>query len=77
MNNNINNQFSFLERLNIMSFDIALMNLNENLGQGDKQDILENFSRNADTLLSDIRSHLAKQDEKIDKILEVLTNESR
>lgn len=77
MNNNINNQFSFLDVLNIMSFCIALMNLNENLGQGDKQDILENFSRNADTLLSDIHSHLAKQDEKIDKILEVLSNESR
>ena len=70
MNNNINNQFSFLDVLNIMSFCIALMNLNE-------QDILENFSRNADTFLSDIHSHLAKQDEKIDKILEVLSNESR
>ena len=72
-----NNQFTFLDILNIMSFCIGLMNLDENLGQGDKQEILENFSEKADVLLMDIHKHLTEQDKKIDKILEVLNNESR
>lgn len=67
---NINNQFTYLDILNIMSFCISLMNLNENLSQGDKQDILENFSRNADFLLEEIHGHLTEQDKKIDKLLE-------
>ena len=74
MNNN--NQFTFLDILNIMSFCIGLMNLDENLGQGDKQDILEEFSEKADILLMDIHKHLTEQDKKIDKIMEVLSNES-
>ena len=72
-----NNQFTFLDILNIMSFCIGLMNLDENLGQGDKQEILENFSEKADVLLMDIHKHLTEQDKKIDKILGVLNNESR
>ena len=72
-----NGQFTFLDIISLMSFCISLMNLNENLSQGDKQDILENFSRNADFLLDEIHTHLDNQDKKIDQILEVLTNDNR
>ena len=68
-----NNQFTFLDILNIMSFCIGLMNLDENLNQRDKQEILNEFSQKADVLLKDIHLHLAEQDKKIDKILEEIT----
>lgn len=74
-----NSKINFLDILNIMSFVIGLMNLNENLTQGDKQDIMKNLSEKADTILKEVHSHLEEQDEKINKILEILggkTNEN-
>lgn len=74
-----NSKLNFLDMLNIMSFVIGLMNLNENLTQGDKQDIMKNLSEKADTILKEVHSHLEEQDEKINKILEILggkTNEN-
>ena len=74
-----NGKINFLDMLNIMSFVIGLMNLNENLTQGDKQDIMKNLSEKADTILKEVHSHLEEQDEKINKILEILggnTNEN-
>lgn len=65
----MNKQLEFLDVLNIISFCINMMNLNENLTQGDKQEILEDFSKKADILLNDIHKHLSKQDTKIDEIL--------
>lgn len=70
-------QFELLDVLNIMSFCIGLMNLDENLNQRDKQEILNEFSQKADILLKDIHNHLAEQDEKIDKILEEIKNDNR
>lgn len=72
-----NGEFTFLDILSIMSFMIGTMNLNENLTQGDKQDLLQEFSSKADLLLKEIHTHLQQQDEKIDKILEELSNDSR
>lgn len=72
-----NKQLSFLDIINLMSFCIGLMNLDENLGQGDKQELLEEFSRKADVLLQEIHGHLTAQDKKIDKILEELANDNR
>lgn len=66
-------QFTFLDMVSLMSFFLTLMNLNENLSQNDKQDILENLSNRSDLLLKEIHEHLQNQDEKIDKILEVIT----
>ena len=74
LGNGYNGQFTFLDTLNIISFCVGLLNLNENLGQGDKQDILEEFSKKADDLLNGIHNHLQEQDDKINKILEVLSN---
>lgn len=71
-----NGQFTFLDTINLISFTIGLMNLNENLTQGDKQDLLETFSQKADDLLNEIHSHLKQQDIKIDKILEELSHDS-
>ena len=73
----VNGEFTFIDILEILSFIIGMMNLDENLTQGDKQDLLQEFSSKADLLLKEIHSHLKKQDDKLDKILEVISNDSR
>ena len=70
MNNN--NQLGFVDILSIMSFVIGLMNLDENLTQNDKQELQEDLSRQAHLLLDEIHNHLQSQDDKLDKILELL-----
>ena len=71
-----NNQLSFLDAVNLMSFCISLMNLNENLSQGDKQDLQNDLSEKMEIILKEMHSHLKEQDIKIDKILEVVSNDS-
>ena len=67
-----NGQLDFLDLISIMSFVIALMNLDENMTQGDKQELLEKFSSKADSLLNEIHEHLEEQDIKLDRIMEEL-----
>ena len=72
-----NGQFTFLDTISLLSFMIGTMNLKENLTQGDKQELLETFSQKADDLLKEIHQHLKDQDNKINQILEILSNDSR
>lgn len=76
--NNDTNQLGFLDVLNIASFCLGLMNLEENLTQGDKQELQEDLSKKADKILEEIHGHLKIQDSKLDDIirkLEELENE--
>ena len=66
------NTDSFFNGINIFSFVIGLMNLQENLTQGDKQEIMQNLNNQADKLLKEIHQHLEQQDRKIDQILKIL-----
>lgn len=77
LGNGENGQFTFLDTLNLISFCVELMNLNENLTQGDKQELIGELSEKSDLLLKEIHAHLEAQDKKIDSILEVLSNDSR
>lgn len=63
MNNN--GQLDFLDLISIMSFCIAVMNLDENISQGDLAD-------SADKLLNEIHGHLEQQDIKLDLIIKRL-----
>lgn len=63
------NQLSFLDLISIASFCIGLMNLDENLTQGDKQDLMQKFNDQTETVLKEIHKHLQEQDQKIDLIL--------
>ena len=63
------NQLSFLDLLTIASFAISLENLEENMTQGDKQDLQKDLADKADLLLKEIHEHLEQQDKKIDDIL--------
>lgn len=81
-NNNGNlggNQLKFFDLLNIASFCIGLMNLQENMTQGDKQDMMQQLDTKTNTILKEIHEHLQSQDDKIDLImnkLEVANNDS-
>ena len=73
----MNEQLEFLDILNIMSFVIGLMNYNENLTQGDKQDLMSALDKQTENLLKDIHNHLQEQDIKIDKLIERMDNNVR
>ena len=59
------NEFEFLDILTIISFAIQMQNQSKIFGISDVQEELQN-------VVAEIHSHLERQDEKIDKILEVL-----
>lgn len=60
-----NGRINFLDALAVFSFVIGLANYDENIGQSDMQNIVS-FA------VSDIHSHLADQDEKINKLITLL-----
>ena len=60
-----NGQFTFLDIISLTSFLIGILNLDENLTQGDLQD-------KAQLILDEIHGHLQRQDDKIDLILQRL-----
>lgn len=66
------NQLEFLDILNVLSFLIGIMNLQENLTQGDKQELLQKFDFQTHTILKEIHTHLEQQDDKIDNIVKRL-----
>ena len=67
-----NGQLDFLDILSVLSFVIAVVNLDENLSQSDKQDLLNEFNNRATLLLTEIHNHLEKQDIKLSVIEETL-----
>ena len=48
------------------------MNLEENVTQGDKQQLMQELGNKADLLLKEIHKHLESQDKKLDDIIERL-----
>ena len=60
-----------------MSFLIGIANYQENLTQGDKQDLLHEVDKATEQAIAKVRQHLTEQDKKIDKILEMLKNEDQ
>lgn len=64
----------FSDSVNIASFILGIMNYQENLTQNDKAEILQNSQDVSDSIIDKIDSHLQIQDEKIDRILELLEN---
>lgn len=63
-------QWGLLDAVTLISFGIALQNLDENITQSDKDDLQEELSKRAEEILRDIHAHLAEQDRMLKKILE-------
>lgn len=64
-----NGQLTFLDIVSLISFYIGVENLNENLSQSDKQDLLADLHNSAKSLLDKLQTHLENQDKKLDLIL--------
>ena len=60
-----------------MSFLIGIANYQENLTQGDKQDLLHEVDEATEQAIQKVREHLAEQDKKIERILEILRDEDK
>lgn len=67
-----NGQLDFLDLISIMSFVIAIINLDENVTQSDKQELLQEFNDKAELLLNEIHKHLEEQDKRLSVIEETL-----
>ena len=73
-------ELTVLDVLNVLSFLIGLMNLDENLTQGDKQDLMSATDKQTSVILKEIHMHLEQQDKRLDELinrLEVVDNDSK
>lgn len=73
-----NGELTVLDWIGIISFMIGLQNLDLNVSQQDiqnqTQDLYAQFNKQMQIALSEIHSHLEKQDNKIDRILQILNS---
>lgn len=71
-----NGEFTFLDMITIISFFIGIQNLDLNITQDDFQkataDLDKHVNEGINQVLSEIHSHLKRQDEKIETILKLL-----
>lgn len=67
-----NGELTLLDWVALLSFFIALQNLDLNLDQQDKQDLENDLTKESQNLLDEIHGHLTDQDKKIDQILQIL-----
>lgn len=71
-----NGELTALDILNVLSFIIGLKNLDLNIDQNDMDNQTREIDKRASELvnnaIAEIHQHLEKQDQKINKILEVL-----
>lgn len=74
-NQNQNNQLEFIDILSVLSFVIGLLNYNETLTTKDKRELMDEVDKKTAEILAEIQTHLEVQDDKIDKILEMLVKE--
>lgn len=65
-------ELTFLDIVALLSFFVALQNLNMNLTQTDKQELQQDLANKTDQLLQEVHQHLETQDAKIDQILSIL-----
>lgn len=70
MNNN--EQLSLLDILNILSFIIGVLNYNENLTQGDKQELMQELDNKISLVLDEVHKHLEVQDKQLSTIIKRL-----
>lgn len=70
----MNNDIDFLDIITLLSFVISVENLEQNLSQNDKQDLQNDLSEKADRILSEIHTHLEKQDRLLNEIMDKINN---
>lgn len=69
---NDNNQLTFIDLISLISFVIALQNLELNISQDDLQKETSKLDEALRSQVEEIHRHLETQDRKIDEILKEL-----
>lgn len=72
MNNN-NKNFELMDAISFLSFFMGVANLDANLTQNDKQEMLQELNEKIKMVLNEVHKHLEIQDKKIDEIYYLLT----
>ena len=65
-------EWTFIDVLSIMGLCIGLQNLDLNIAQDDLDNQTKELDRSLREVVDDIHRHLQEQDEKINRILEVI-----
>ena len=71
-----NDNLDFLDTISLLSFILGIINLQENLGQSDKQDLQRDLSEKSDVILAEIHKHLEEQDKKLEEIRRLLNEKN-
>lgn len=67
-----NGEYTFSDIIDILSFFLALKNLDLNVDQNYMQDVEQKFNNQMSSVVDEIHKHLQIQDDKIDEILLIL-----
>lgn len=70
-----NGELTFLDILAIASFLVGMQNLDLNLAQEDLDNQTKELDKSLREVVDDIHKHLKVQDDKIDKIMEILKDD--
>jgi len=65
----MNRELDFIDLLSIMSFVVGLMNLDENLTQGDKQELMQELDNKTNKILDELRRELSYQNELLERFI--------
>ena len=65
----MNRELDFIDLLSIMSFVIGIMNLDENVTQSDKQELMKELDNKTNKLLTELKKELNYQNELLERIL--------
>lgn len=72
----VGGEWTFMDILTLMGFCIGLQNLDLNISQENLDNQTQELDAKLRVVVDDIHQHLKTQDQKIDAIWEVLTNDS-
>lgn len=70
-------EWTFLDIITLIGFCVGLQNLDLNISQENLDNQTQELDAKLREVVDDIHQHLKDQDDKIDKILEVLQDDSR
>ena len=68
-----NSEIKLMDALNLMSLFIGLSNLDANLTQNDKQELIEDMHSSLEKMVADVHNHLERQDKKINEMYKMIS----
>ena len=73
----VDGEWTFIDLISLIGFCVGLQNLDLNISQENLDNQTQELDAKLREVVDDIHQHLTEQDKKIEKILEVISNDSR